>query len=71
MSDEKTPYRAITKVEDISEMDRMKRALEVHKNWIWGDGIEIAKLRTRMKRLEQDMADLKGFLTRFLTRSDN
>lgn len=49
----------------------MKRALEVHKNWIWGDGIEIAKLRTRMKRLEQDMADFKGFLSQFLTRSDN
>ena len=71
MSDEKAPYRASTKVEDISEIDRMKRALEVHKNWIWGDGIEIAKLRTRMRNLEQDMAHLKDFLTRFLTRSDN
>jgi len=71
MSDEKTPSRAITTVEDISETDRMKRALEVHKNWIWGDGIEIAKLRTRMKRLEQDMAELKAFMSRILTKSHN
>lgn len=71
MSDEKRPYRAITNVEDVSVMDRIRRALEVHKNWIWGDGIEIAKLRTRMKRLEQDVADLRGYLTRFLTGSDN
>lgn len=71
MSDEKRPYRAITGVEDISERDRIRRALEVHKDWIWGDGIEIAKLRTRMKHLEQDMADLRGLLTRFLTGSDN
>ena len=69
MSDDKTPYTAITKVGDLSAMDRMKRALEVHKNWIWGDGIEIAKLRTRMKHLEQDMTDLKAFMNRILTKS--
>ena len=55
----------------VTETDRMKRALEVHKNWIWGDGLEIAKLRTRMKHLEQDQVDLKAFINRILAKSDN
>ena len=71
MSEERTPYKRITKVEDPSDMDRMKRALMVYKNWIQTDGIEIAKLRTRMKHLEDDMAELKGFLNRLLAKSDN
>lgn len=71
MSEEQTPYKCITKVEDPSDMDRMKRALMVYKNWIQTDGIEIAKLRTRMKHLEDDMAELKGFINRILAKSDN
>ena len=58
-------------IEDISEMDRMRRALEVHKDWIWGDGIEIAKLRTRMKRLEKGLDELKEVVDRLVTRSEN
>ena len=71
MSDEKRPFRVITNVEDVSEMDQIRRALLTHKNWIWGDGIEIAKLRTKMKHLEADLDDLKGFLERLLKKSDN
>ncbi len=71
MSEDRAPYKPITKVENITETDRMKRALEVHKNWIWGDGLEIAKLRTRMKHLEQDQAELKDFMNRILAKSDN
>lgn len=71
MSEEKKPWRVITNVEDVSETERIKRALEVHKNWIWGDGIEIAKLRTRIKHLEQDQADLKDFINRILTKGEN
>lgn len=71
MSEDRAPYKPITKVENITETDRMKRALEVHKNWIWGDGLEIAKLRTRMKHIEQDQVDLKAFIDRILTRSPN
>ncbi len=71
MSDEKRPNRVITNVEDVLEMDRIRRALLTHKNWIWGDGIEIAKLRTRMKHLEADLEELKCFLNRLLAKTDN
>ena len=42
-----------------------------YKNWIWHDGMEIARLRTRMKRLEDEVGDLKASLERALTKSDN
>lgn len=71
MSEDQAPYKRIVKVENPSDMDRVKRALEVHKNWIWRDGAEIAALRTRAKNLEQDMANLKEFINRILTQSQN
>ena len=71
MSEDRAPYKRIVKVENPSDMDQIKRALEVYKNWIWRDGTEIAALRTRMKHLEQDMAELKAFVNRILTKSDN
>ena len=71
MSEDQTPYKRIVKIENPSDMDQVKRALEVYKSWIWRDGTEIAALRTRMKHLEQDMADLREFINRILTKSDN
>lgn len=71
MSEDQTPYKRIVKIENPSDMDQVKRALEVYKSWIWRDGTEIAALRTRMKHLEQDMTDLKAFMNRILTKSDN
>ena len=52
-------------------MDRLKKVLEVYKNWIWGDGIEIAKLRTRMKKLEKELDELKEAVSRLSGRSEN
>ena len=71
MSEDQTPYKRIVKIENPSDMDQVKRALEVYKSWIWRDGTEIAALRTRMKHLEQDMTDLKAFMNRILAKSDN
>jgi len=52
-------------------ISRMVRALMVYKNWIWRDGIEIAKLRTRMKRLEKEVDELNEVVGRISTRSEN
>ena len=71
MSDEETPHRALTKVGAISEIDRMKRALQVYRNWIWQDGRDIAELRTRMTLLEQDQLDLRAFINRILSQNMN
>lgn len=71
MSEDRVPYKRIVKIENPSDMDQVKRALEVYKTWIWRDGTEIAALRTRMKNLEQDQKDLRAFINRILTQSDN
>ena len=54
-----------------SDLARMKRALMVYKNWIWSDGIEIARLRYRLERLERGMAEIESFVNRILIKSDN
>ena len=71
MSEDRPPYRRDELPGKLSDEDRIKRALETHKNWIWGDGIEIAKLRTKMKHLEADVDELKGYLERLLKKNDN
>ena len=42
----------------------MSRALQVHKEWIWNDGLRILKLANRVENLEKEMADVKGILER-------
>ena len=71
MSEDRPPYRKAPDLEKISQMDRLKRVLEVYKDWIWGDGIEIAKLRTRMKKLEKELDELKEAVSRISPRSEN
>ncbi len=67
MSEDSPPYRKAPDVSKISQMDQVRKALEVYKSWIWGDGIEIAKLRTRMKSLEKELEELREIVNRSLT----
>jgi len=71
MSEDRTPYKPILGVENTNVMDRMKRALQVYRNWIWQDGRDIAELRTRMTLLEQDQLDLRAFINRILSQNMN
>ena len=71
MSEDSPPYRKAPDLDKISQMDRLKKVLEVYKNWIWGDGIEIAKLRTRMNRLEKELDQLKETVERISAGSEN
>jgi len=49
----------------------MSRALQVHREWIWNDGLRILKLAHRVENLEKEMADVKGILERITKPSEN
>lgn len=71
MSEDRVPYKPIGQLEKLSELDRMKRAIMVHKEWIWSDGLRIVKLSSRVDTLEKEMADVKSVLERVLKPSEN
>lgn len=71
LSEDRAPYKRVAGPEEITELDRMKRALMVYKNWIWRDKLNIGELFTRVAALEQDQKDLREFLTRIMTASLN
>ena len=71
MSEDRAPYKRPGQPVEISELDRMSRALKVHRNWIWADGLRIVKLADRVHDLENEMAELKGTLERILTKNMN
>ena len=71
MSEDRAPYKRLGQPQEISELDRMSRALKVHRNWIWADGLRIVKLADRVRDLETEMAELKGTLERILTKNMN
>ncbi len=72
MSEDRAPYRKAPDLKKISlDGEKLEKVLEVYKNWIWGDGIEIAKLRTRQKKLEKELDDLKEAVARLSSRSEN
>jgi len=64
MSEDRAPYKRPGQPEENSLLDRMSRALQVHKEWIWNDGLRILKLANRVENLEKEMADVKGILER-------
>ncbi|OGD39560.1 MAG: hypothetical protein A2V45_01210 [Candidatus Aminicenantes bacterium RBG_19FT_COMBO_58_17] len=67
MSEERPPYKRLGQLEETSVLDRMDRALKVHRNWIWSDGLRIVKLADRVCDLEREMAELKATLERITT----
>lgn len=71
MSEDRAPYKRPGQPEEISESDRVSRALQVHRNWIWSDGLRIVKLADRVRDLEREMAEVKGTLERILTKNMN
>lgn len=74
MSDDRPEYKRNPPADDISESDqinRMDRALRVHKQWIWSDGLRIIKLSSRVERLEKEMAETKSILERILKQTLN
>ena len=64
MSEDRAPYKRPGQPEEKSLLDRMSRALQVHREWIWNDGLRILKLAHRVENLEKEMADVKGILER-------
>ena len=67
MSEEKPPDKRPDQADENSLLDRMRRALQVHKEWIWNDGYRILKLAHRVENLEREMAKLRETLDHFLT----
>jgi hypothetical protein len=62
MSEDRAPYKRPGQPEENSLLDRMSRALQVHREWIWGDGLRILKLAHRVENLEKEMAEVKETL---------
>lgn len=56
---------------DKAELEKIVRALQVHKTWIWNDGLRMVKLANRVETLENDMAELKATLERATKPSEN
>lgn len=56
---------------DRAELEQIIRALQVHKTWIWSDGLRMVKMADRIRNLEHDMAEMKGRLDRFAKLSEN
>ena len=71
MSEDRPPYKRLGQPQETSELDRMSRALQVHREWIWNDGLRILKLAHRVENLEKEMADVKGILERITKPSEN
>ena len=71
LSEDRPPYKRIGQPDENSLLDRMSRALQVHREWIWNDGLRILKLAHRVENLEIEMAELKGTLERVLTKNMN
>jgi len=67
MSENGPVYKRTGLPEETSLLDRMSRALQVHREWIWNDGLRILKLANRVENLEKEMADVKGILERITT----
>jgi len=67
MSEDRSPYKRLGQPEETSLLDRMSRALQVHREWIWADGLRILKLAHRVENLEKEMAELKATLERITT----
>jgi hypothetical protein len=43
------------------------RAVRVHRDWIWHDGLRIVKLADRVRDLEQETVETKATLERITT----
>jgi len=71
MSEDRAPYKRPGQPEENSLLDRMSRALQVHKKWIWNDSYKILKLTQRVDRLEREMTKLRETLDHFLTPGAN
>ena len=71
LSEDRAPYKRLGQPEENSLLDRMSRALQVHREWIWNDGLRILKLAHRVENLEKEMADVKGILERITKPSEN
>ena len=71
MSENGPVYKRPGLPEETSLLDRMSRALQVHREWIWHDGLRILKLAHRVENLEKEMADVRGILERILTKNMN
>ena len=71
MSEDRAPYKRPGQPEEKSLLARKSRALQVHKEWIWADGLMILKLAQRIENLEKEMAEVKGTLERVLTKNMN
>ncbi len=71
MSEEQPPYKKAPGPGELSDLDRMKRAIMVYKNWIWTDKRDIAELFGRLSALEKDHQELKAYIDRILTRTEN
>lgn len=71
MSEDRPPYKRVTGPEEITELDKIRRAMMVYKNWIWRDAAAIGELRTRLANLEEDQRSMREFLNRIMTASLN
>lgn len=67
MSEDRAPYKRPGQPEESSLLDRMSRALQVHREWIWGDGLRMLKLAHRIQNLEKEMAEMKARLDNIST----
>jgi len=67
LSEDRAPYKRPGQPQEICELERMDRALKVHRNWIWADGLRIVKLTDRVHDLERGMAELRETLDHLLT----
>jgi len=67
MSEDRAPYKRPGQPQEICELERLDRALKVHRNWIWADGLRIVKLTDRVLELERGMAELRETLDHLLT----
>jgi hypothetical protein len=67
MGEDKPAYKRLGQPEEISELERMNRALRIHRNWIFSDGLRIIKLADRVHDLERGLAELKETIDHMLT----
>jgi hypothetical protein len=67
MSEDRSPYRRLGQPEESSELDHLMRAVRVHRDWIWHDGLRIVKLADRVRDLEQETVETKATLERITT----
>lgn len=67
MSEDWAPYKRLDQAEETSELDHLMRAVRVHRDWIWHDGLRIVKLADRVRNLERETAEMKAAVERITT----